>query len=85
MTVKSSKMYNETKLLIFMTLMSKISQFSKIEIFGPPKNSYVPNFSWILIIFSTEISQSGTDISISIINHLLELGRCFPTLYEQIL
>ena len=64
----------------------EISQFAKIEIFGPPtKNSDFSDFSGILALFSTEISRSGPDISIPIINHLLKVGRCFPTIYKQFL
>ena len=64
-----------------MTLM-----LSKIKIVGPPtKNSDFPDFSGILLIFSTEISRSEIDISISFINHLLELGKFFSTIYEQIM
>ena len=66
--------------------MKETSQFSKIEIFGPPtKKSDFSDFSGIFVLFNTEISRSGTDISIPIINHLLELDKCFPTIYKQML
>ena len=75
-----------TKLLIFMTLIWKTSQFSKIEIFGSlTKNSDFSDFSGILLLFSTKNSWSGTDIPIPIIINLFGLGKCFTTIYEQIL
>ena len=43
------------------------------------------DLSEILVLFSTEISQSGTDISSLNINHPLELGKFFPAIYKQIL
>ena len=65
--------------------MKETSQFSKIEIFGPPtKKSDFSDFSGIFVLFNTEISRSGTDISIAIINHLLELGMSFQTIYKEI-
>ena len=52
-----------------------------IEIFGPPtKNSDFSDFSGILVLFSTEISKSGTYMSSLNVNYLLELGKCFPTI-----
>ena len=62
MALKPSHMHifwwNFTKLLIFMTLIWKVSRFLKIEIFGPPtKNSDFSNFSGILLQFSTEIEN----------------------------
>ena len=90
MAVKSSEIHifwwNFTKVIIFMTLIWKISQFLKIEIFGPPtKNSDFSDFLGILLLLSIEIFQSRTDISIPIIIHLSELCKWFPTIYEQIL
>ena len=71
------------KSLIFINFMKTTRQFSKIEIFGPPtKNTDFYDDLRILVLFSTAILRSGTD---PIINHLLELANCFPTIYEQIL
>ena len=55
----------------------------KIEIFGPPQR--IPIFP-IFQGFCYNLAQkSRTGKSLPNINHLLELGKCFPTIYEQIL
>ena len=66
--------------------MYKIIFFSKIGIFGPPtKNSVFSDFSGVLVLFSTEISRPENSISNVNVNNLLELGKCFPTIYKQML
>ena len=69
----------------FHDLYVKKVNFQKLKFLDPRRNSYFSYFSGIFVLFSTEISLSGAEITIPIINHLLELANCFPTIYEQIL
>ena len=49
------------------------------------KNSYFSDFSTNLVLFRTEIQQSGTDTCIPNMNDLLELSVTFQMIYEEIL
>ena len=71
----------------FYALDVYIASFVKNLNFWTPhtKNSDFSDFSGILVLFSTEISRSGTNIPSLNINHLLERDKCFLTIYKQIL
>ena len=90
MAVKSSKMHTFrwkfSKLLIFHDPYVKNKSIFKNRKFWIPNEEF--QFFWFsgtLLLFSTDISKWGRDISIPIINHHLELGKCFPTINERIL
>ena len=64
----------------FYDLDEQIKSFlQNADFWTPTKNS---DFSGILVLFSTGISRLGTNISSQNINHLLELDKFFPTIYE---
>ena len=62
-------------------------QIKSLKFFDPQtKNPEYTDFSKISVLSNIcQPGTGGTDISDPNINHLLEIGMCFPSIYEQIL